>query len=437
MSVRTLDVWCADEHAGVLTDGAQGLELAYTDAWHAGGHPPLSQSLSLDGSYDRVAVEAFFGGLLPEGAPREQLARNLGVSAGNDFELLAALGGDTAGAISLLAPGTVPEPIGEDVEWLADRDLVELLDELPSRPMHADQDGEYRLSLAGAQDKLPVVVGDDGRIGLTRGRTPSTHILKTPIVHLDGTVANEALCPAIGRLLGIETVTAVPRRVADHELLLIERYDRRHTDTGVRRLHQEDFCQALGVPVWRKYQAEGGPGLSDCFSLLRRAVAVPARDAVNLLDTVMLSFLVGNNDAHAKNYSLLYLPDMSRPVLSPAYDILSTVAYRKTRPMSRKMAMSIGGEYRPEYVRSRHLDRLIDGAGLGAAAVRRRLRGFAAEAPAAARQARKDLAADGWDAPVLARVIETVEQRAAWLMEIAASSSSSSSSSSPPQVRGN
>ena len=108
MSVRTLDVWCADEHAGVLTDGAQGLELAYTDAWHAGGHPPLSQSLPLDGSYDRVAVEAFFGGLLPEGAPREQLARNLGVSAGNDFELLAALGGDTAGAISLLAPALCP-----------------------------------------------------------------------------------------------------------------------------------------------------------------------------------------------------------------------------------------------------------------------------------------------------------------------------------------
>ncbi len=424
MDARTLDVWCFDERAGELSDGAGGLEFVYADVWRGDGRPPLSQSLPLDGTYNSVAVEAFFGGLLPEGAPRERLARNLGVSAGNDFELLAALGGDTAGAISLLVPGTVTEPVGEDVGWLDDRALVDLLNELPARPMHADQDGEYRLSLAGAQDKLPVVVGDDGRIGLTRGRAPSTHILKTPIVHLDGTVVNEALCPAIGRLLGIETVAAAPRRVADHEFLLVERYDRRHTDIGVRRLHQEDFCQALGIPVWRKYQAEGGPGLSDCFSLLRRAVAVPARDAVNLLDTVMLSFLVGNNDAHAKNYSLLYLPDMSRAVLSPAYDILSTVAYRKTRPMSRKMAMSIGGEYRPEYVRSRHLDRLIDGAGLGAAPVRRRLRGFATDAPAAARQARKDLVADGWDAPVLARVVEIVEQRSAWLVEIAASSPS-------------
>jgi serine/threonine-protein kinase HipA len=429
MSARTLDVWCFDERAGVLTDGVHGLELAYTDTWRSSGRPPLSQSLPLDGAYDSVAVQAFFGGLLPEGAPREQLARNLGVSAGNDFELLAALGGDTAGAISLVAPSAVPRPAGEDVEWLDDRTLVELIDQLPARPMHAEEDGEYRLSLAGAQDKLPVVVGADGRIGLTKGRTPSTHILKTPIAHLDGTVANEALCPAIGRLLGVETVIATPRRVGEREILLVERYDRRLTEDGVRRLHQEDFCQALGVPVWRKYQAEGGPGLSDCFTLLRRAVAVPARDAVSLLDTVILSFLVGNHDAHGKNYSLLYLPDSSKVVLSPAYDILSTIAYEKTRPMSRKMAMSIGREYRPDYVRSRHLDQLLEEASLGVAAARRRLRGLARDAPAAAHQARRTLAAEGWEAPVLIRIVEIVEKRAKRLMEIAAPA--------PPRARAN
>jgi serine/threonine-protein kinase HipA len=408
MSDRTLDVWCFDRHAGVLTDGVEGLEFAYGDSWRAGGRPVLSQSLPLDGSYARVAVESFFGGLLPEGAPRELLARNLGVSVNNDFGLLAALGGDTAGAISLLPSGAPPGPVSEDVEWLDDRDLAGLLDELPTRPMHADEDGEYRLSLAGAQDKLPVLVGADGRVG--------------PIADLDGTVANEALCPAIGRLLGVETVIATPRRVADREFLLVERYDRRLTENGVRRLHQEDFCQALGIPVRRKYQNEGGPGLADCFALLRRAVAVPARDAVNLLDAVALSFLIGNHDAHGKNYSLLYLPDSPRAVLGPAYDILSTIAYAKTHNLTRKMAMSIGGEYRPDYVQSRHLDRLSEDAGLGAAAVRRRLRGLAEEAPPAARQARKTLAADGWEAPVLLRIVEIVEQRAARLMEIAAPS---------------
>ncbi len=425
MSPRTLEVWCFDEHAGVLTDGADGLELAYSDAWLAGRRPPLSQSLPLNGSYTSAAVAAFFGGLLPEGVPRERLARNLGASVDNDFGLLEALGGDTAGAVSLLPAGSSPGPDGGGVEWLDDRELVRLIDELPSRPMHADEDGEYRLSLAGAQDKLPVVVAGDGRIGLTRGRTPSTHILKTAIADLDGTVANEALCLAIGRALGVETVLATPRRLDGREFLLVERYDRRRTDGNVRRLHQEDLCQALGVPVRRKYQNEGGPGLADCFALLRRAVAVPARDAVALLDAVALSFLVGNHDAHGKNFSLLYLPDSDKAGLSPAYDVLSTVAYAKTRPVSRKMAMSIGGEYRPDYVRPRHLDRLLAEAGLGAAAARRRLRGLADEAPAAVRDARETLAGEGWEAPVLLRVAEIVERRAAQLTEIAVASTRS------------
>jgi serine/threonine-protein kinase HipA len=415
----------------VLTDGAAGLDFAYSDTWLAAGRPPLSQSLALDGSYSGASVGAFFGGLLPEDAPRGVLARNLGVSVGNDFGLLEALGGDTAGAISLLPTGESPGPVDGDVEWLDEHDLVTLVDELPNRPMHADDDGEYRLSLAGAQDKLPVVVGAEGRIGLTKGRTPSTHILKTPITDLDDTVVNEALCVAIGRLLGIDTITAEPCRVAGRDFLLVERYDRVRSDDAVWRLHQEDFCQALGVPARRKYQSEGGPGLADCFALLRRAVAVPAREALKLVDFVALSFLVGNHDAHGKNYSLLYLPDSAKAVLSPAYDVLSTIAYEKTRPTSRKMAMSIGGEYRPNYVRARHLDRLLGEAGLGAAAARRRLRGVAQSAPVAAREARETLAAGGWDAPVLVRVVEVLEQRASWLMELTAPTSPSTVTARP------
>jgi hypothetical protein len=143
--------------------------------------------------------------------------------------------------------------------------------------MHADEDGEYRLSLAGAQDKLPVVLRDDGRIGLTKGRTPSTHILKTPIEWLEHTIANEALCLAIGQELGIEAVTAAPRRVLGREYLLIERYGRRVDDRPMR-LHQEDFCQALGISTERKYQAEGGPSLAGCFALLRRGRRAGPRD---------------------------------------------------------------------------------------------------------------------------------------------------------------
>jgi serine/threonine-protein kinase HipA len=422
MSDRTLEAWCFEELAGLLVDAPGGMEFTYAESWRACARPPLSHSLPLEGSCTTTAVEAFFGGLLPEGAPRERVARNLGVSAANDFALLAALGGDTAGAISLLAPGWRPAPVGGgDVQWLSESELASLIDELPSRPLHADEDGEYRLSLAGAQDKMPVVLDAEGRIGLTKGATPSTHILKVPIAGHDGTIANEALCPEIGRVLGIETVRVSPRRAAGREYLLLERYDREQISGAVRRAHQEDFCQALGIPARRKYQNEGGPSLEDCFTLLRESVAVPAREALKLLDTVVLGFLIGNDDAHGKNYSLIYLPDSPKATLAPAYDLLSTVVYPG---LSRKMAMSIGGEYRPDYLHARHLNRLLTQARLGPAAARRRIRSLAAAAPSAARQAHASLAAEGWAAPVLTRVLDTVEKRAARLLEIAAPSPS-------------
>lgn len=197
MTERRLDVWCFGARAGALADAANGLAFTYDEEWLRSGAPPLSQSLPLNGSFTSSAVQAFFGGLLPEGLPRELLGRQLGVSTGNDFGLLEALGGDTAGAVSLLAPGAEPGQPGHDVEWLSDDELEKLIRELPTRPMHADEDGEFRLSLAGVQDKLPVVLNSAGRIGLTKGRTPSTHILKTPIPGLNDTVANEALCPAL------------------------------------------------------------------------------------------------------------------------------------------------------------------------------------------------------------------------------------------------
>lgn len=420
MTARTLSVVCFGRIAGTLTDDVSGIAFSYDPAWVSAGQPPLSQSLPIDGAFGAGEASAFFGGLLPEGRPRELLARQLGVSVSNDFGLLDRIGGDTAGAISLVRPGTpLPPTTGTDVEWLDDDQLAQLIAELPSRPMHADAEGEYRLSLAGAQDKLPVVVNDHGQVGLTKGRTPSTHILKTPIDRLPDTVANEAFCLGFGRQLGINTAEATPRRVKDQECLLVGRYDRRSTGGVIQRLHQEDFCQALGVPSHRKYESEGGPGLADCFALLSRVVDVPAREAPRLLDYIGLSFLVANHDAHGKNYSLLYLPDTAQPVLAPAYDILSTIAYRKVKPMSRKMAMKFGGDYRPDYVRARHLDRLLGDAGLGVAASRRRLRALAAEAPAAGAAVRTALANEGWDSDVLEQVQAIVEQRSEWLSEIA------------------
>jgi serine/threonine-protein kinase HipA len=416
---RTLDVYCFGRRAGTLTDARGGLQFAYDPGWLKDDLPPLSHSLPRDGTFALEAVTAFFGGLLPEGRPRELLARQLGVSLGNVFGLLEQLGGDTAGAVSLVEPGTVPPPPGSDVEWLDESGLAQLIDELPRRPMHADADGEFRLSLAGAQDKLPIVVGEDERVGLTKGGTPSTHILKTPIERLPDTVDNEAFCLDLGRRLGIDTVHVTPGRARGREYLLVERYDRAGDAHGVQRLHQEDFCQALAIPSERKYEAEGGPSLADCFTLVRAATAVPASQAIKLLDYVLLSLLVGNHDAHGKNYSLLYQPARAGTVLAPQYDVLSTIVYESLQRMSRKQAMKLGGEYRPRYLRSRHFDRLIADAGLAPAATRRRARGLAARAPEAAAELRADFGAAGWSAATLDRIVEIVTQRAGLLTRLA------------------
>ncbi len=414
--MATLEVLCFGERAGVLADEPGGPRFTYDPAWLAAARPPLSQSLPLDGPALPGAVHAFFGGLLPEGEPRHQLARRLGVSERNDFALLAAIGGDTAGAITLAPPGTAPPQAGgSDVEWLDEAQLAELIATLPDRPMLADEDGEIRLSLAGAQDKLPVVIDAAGRVGITSGRTPSTHILKMPIARFPGTVVNEAFCLAFGYRLGVPTVDAVPRRAGETPYLLVQRYDREpYAAAGFARLHQEDFCQALAIPSERKYEVEGGPSLVDCFELVRHATTVPAKHTLVLLDAVGLNFLVGNHDAHGKNFSLLRFPD--RTELAPFYDVLSTVTYPG---LARKAAMAIGGERRPDYVRRRHLDRLCEAAGLGGAAVRRRLLAMAREAPNAARTVRAALAEDGWDDPVLDTVLQVVDRRAAHLTELA------------------
>jgi serine/threonine-protein kinase HipA len=414
--MATLDVFCFGERAGVLSDAEDGLRFAYDEAWVEGGHPPLSHSLPLTGSLAVPVVRAFFSGLLPEAEPRRLLARRVGVSERNDFALLAAIGGDCPGAISLAASGSGPPPDahGVDVDWLDDAELSELIATLPDRPMLADGDGEIRLSLAGAQDKLPVVLDAHGRVGITSGRTPSTHILKTPIARFEGTVVNEAFCLALGRRLGVAAVRAQPRRAGERECLLVERYDRRLlVDGSVERLHQEDFCQALGIAPERKYEVEGGPSLADCFALVRDATTVPAAHALVLLDGVGLSFLVGNHDAHGKNLSLLCAPE--RIALAPFYDVLSTAVYSG---LSRKTAMALGGERRPEHVRRRHLDRMLAGARLGAAPARRRLAAMAREAPSAARAVRAELAAEGWDHPLLDRVLAIVDRRTRLLADV-------------------
>lgn len=367
-----LSVWWEGRISGCLYLGPDGETLfAYDADWLADSKAPaLSFSLPKQAEpFKRSAVQAFFGGILPEEGQRTAIARALGVSADNEFRLLEYLGGEVAGALTLLPEGETPASPSDAAPKLLDDDaLVQLLDHLPLRPMLAGEDG-LRLSLAGAQSKLPVLL-IDGQIALPAPGQPTSHILKPPISRFEGTTENEYFCMSLASAIGMDVAPVEMRSVADRSFLLVTRYDRAvGTDSSVTRLHQEDFAQALGVPSHRKYASEGGPIFPDCFALLRRAATRPARDILKLLDAAIFNLIIGNADAHAKNFSLLHSSG-GAIMLAPLYDLLSTVIYPNLHV---KLAMKIGGKAVLEDIEPRHWERFAADAQLGAPYVRTRV----------------------------------------------------------------
>lgn len=352
---RILDVYLHDVFAGqLIQNDSGGLSFTYDVNYVNGNYAPLSLSLPLrKETFEGDVVRAFFSGLLPDDIVRHRLARYLGVSEKNPFSLLEAIGGECAGALSLYPQEkTPPATSQDDVEILDDKKLQEILDLLKRRPLLAGDDG-LRLSLAGAQDKIAVGLRDN-KIALIRGTTPTTHILKPMIDDIKDSVHNELFCMRLAKLVSINVPSAQIRHVNDTPYFLVERYDRVHDNGTIKRLHQEDFCQALGIMPDVKYEREGGPSFARCQDVLRDASAKPAADQIALLERFIFNYLIGNADAHGKNFSLLYKGN--KPELAPAYDLLSTAVYPD---LSAKMAMKIGGKYKPDDVFLRHWHKLV------------------------------------------------------------------------------
>ena len=406
-----LEVWLFAERVGTLALVDGRLSFCYASGWLSLPNAvALSASLPLQAEpFDDRKTRPFFAGLLPEGQMRRLIAQQFQVSGQNDFALLDHIGGECAGAVTFLAPGPALRALthDDDVQWLSDEEVVAILDELPRRPMLAGKDG-LRLSLAGAQDKLPVVF-DGERLGLSRNGKPSSHILKSPIHAVEGSVINEGFCLALAEAMQLKPAKSKVHTVLNRLFLLVERYDRVADDRGQRRrLHQEDFCQALGVEPEMKYQNEGGPDLAQCFDLVRRITRPSAPQVLRLYDYVIFNALIGNHDAHAKNFSLLYVGEI--PVLAPFYDTLSTAVYSTLTP---KMAMKIGSKYKFSEVQARHWDQLAEGAGLARAQAKRRILELAKSLPLAARKLQSDTGRSFSDNPVVERIIVLIEQRCA------------------------
>jgi len=375
---KTLDVYLHNELTGQLIqdDGGQTV-FEYAAAWlDRSGATALSVSLPLRKErFNRNECRGFFAGILPDETKREIIARNLGISARNDFAMLERIGGECAGAVTFIPAG---EPLpAKDYRYrtISPKQLADIFKELPKRPLLAGEEG-VRLSLAGAQDKIAVRIEGE-EISLPLGGAPSTHILKPSIERFVGVVFNEAFTMQLAGESGLPSAKVETREAEKIEYLSVERYDRTHiqTDAGIalERLHQEDFCQALNIVPEMKYQKEGGPSLKQCFELVRGVSSAPVVDLARLLDFVIYNYLIGNNDAHGKNFSLLYheVGTANQQIrLAPLYDSISTVYYPE---LSNVMAMKLGDAYQPEKVGPRDFEKLAEQAGLAKPLVRQRV----------------------------------------------------------------
>lgn len=331
-------------------------------------HQALSQSLPLQkNAFTNKQCRPFFSGILPEAKLRAAIARHLGISEKNDFALLAALGGECAGAVSILPNATDLQNIKPDYRIIDNKALPQILQTIIQKPMLAGEDG-IRLSLAGAQDKLAVAL-IDGQIAIPMHGAASTHILKPANRDFPFLIENEYFCLKLAQKIGLAVIDASLHNTEDSKYLLVKRYDRITTKQGIQRLHQEDFCQALAIMSEMKYQAEGGPNVSACFHLLRQVSSLPVIDMKTLLQGILFNVIIGNNDAHGKNFSLLYQNQQIR--LAPLYDLISTAYYPN---LSKKMAMKIGSKYDFDDLFPRHFAQMAEDAQISVTLVQKELK---------------------------------------------------------------
>ncbi|MBN2497105.1 MAG: HipA domain-containing protein [Deltaproteobacteria bacterium] len=273
-------------------------------------------------------------------------------------------------------------------------------------------DGRSRLSLAGAQDKLPVLVEGEA-ILLPEGDAPSSHILKLPNRDFAHLPANEVLVSMLARAVGLRVPDARLVALGQERACLVRRYDRRRGDDGkLVRIHQEDLCQALGLGHATKYEQEGGPSLVDCFELVSRASAEPLTDCEQLLRWQAFNAAVGNADGHAKNLSLVLEGRIIR--LAPFYDLVCTRAYPG---LDRRLAMRVGEVADPGQIRGRDWSRLADAIGVGRRYLLDLVREMVGSVRASLDESAEDFREHYGDSPAVQMVVGAVRAQALRLSE--------------------
>ncbi|HEY7243407.1 MAG TPA: type II toxin-antitoxin system HipA family toxin, partial [Xanthobacteraceae bacterium] len=394
---------------GTIEVDGHGPGLRYDPKWLGlRGAFPISLTMPL--APERIPAETFLpwaANLLPESEQLRTLGQLLGMARSDVIGLLCAIGGDTAGALSIGQPGRTASVHWRPLE--TPEDLERVIEDLPRKPFLAGEEG-VSMSLAGVQSKLAVAVDAAGRICIPMHGSPSTHILKPDTPRLPGSVHNEAFCLSLARRLRMPAPQVTTGRAGSRSYLLAQRYDRTHVADRWRRLHQEDFCQALGKLPSAKYESNhtglGGPSLPEMLALARRHL--PAIDLLRFVDMVVLNVLLCNTDAHAKNYAIMIKGNGA--ALAPMYDVVCGEVWDH---VTRRLAQRIGGAERGDALTARHWRQLARDCGLNPAQVLERVRGLAELVLAETQAAAAEVAAmPAGTHPILDAARAAVEARA-------------------------
>ena len=334
-----------------LSSGA--VDFQYDSSWLDWEHTlPISTSLPLrEDRYLGDPVIAVFDNLLPDPEPiRRRIAERIGAEGHDAYSLLTKLGGDCVGALQILPEGQEPGPPGAvEGRTAEDGEIAGKLRNLAMAPLGLDDDEEFRISIAGAQEKTAYLYWKD-KWHIPRGMTATTHIMKPQIgmlpngIDLTRSVENEHLCLNLTAALGLPSANTEIMDFDGERVLVVERFDRFWTKNGrLLRLPQEDCCQALSVPPSLKYDSDGGPGMADILGLLQGSDE-PAADQRMFIKAQIVFWLLGATDGHAKNFSI-FLKSGGRLSMTPLYDIMSaqpSVDAGQLRQDKFKLALAVG-----------------------------------------------------------------------------------------------
>lgn len=407
---KTLHVLLMGQQVAVAHEGSGGrLSLVYIPEWQASD---AAQSISLSlpwvqAEHTHRPVSSYLAGLLPDNPEiLRGWAAQFGVSRNNSFALLAHMGEDCAGAVQFVREERLDEVLSSTgiIEPVTEQDIAEALARIRRNvpPWIEAEDRHGTFSLAGAQAKIALALTRTGW-GRPGGRAASTHILKPPTNPLfPGIETNEHVCLSLARHLGIPAASSRVQRFGAEVAIVVQRFDRRLDGNGVVRLHQEDTCQALGIPPDRKYQGHGGPGFAEMVDLARTHSADPDADLQRILGAAAVNWIIGGTDAHAKNYSW-FLTTGDQILMTPLYDLISALPYYPIDNQLR-LAMPIGGENRILHVRRAEWERFADVLGADPAPVVDYVRELVHQVPAALTKVVDAAAGDGLYAAVLERL---------------------------------